>query len=114
MRRWGAFIEHMAAGSTKQWRQITMRMVWAYRLQAHESPEGVREWVRLLPEREEWDAVRKEVTRRRRRAMERKKYPTKSDIEALQAKKRHYMREYMRAYRAGKRKPMSVENRSIS
>lgn len=109
---WRAFIEEMTVTDTTRWKGIIMQMVWAYRLHTDEPPAGVRGWVKWMPEKEEWDAVRKEVTRRRKRAVERRKYPTKAERDATAAKKRHYMKEYMRAYRRGK-KPSTDENRSI-
>ena len=110
MTQWGAFIDEMTAVETVKWQQIVARMMWAYRKRQSDPPEGMREWVRFLPEREEWDAVRAEVTRRRRRAAQRRKYPTISVRRAIEAKRRHYMKEYMREYRRkNKRRSLGVE-----
>lgn len=111
--KWGAFIAEMTTVETKQWQSVVQKMKWAYKRKAKEPPRDLLGWFKFLPEREEWDEVRKEITRRRRRAVERKKYPTKSVRDALEAQRRHYMREYMRKYRQNAKPQTAGATRSI-
>lgn len=96
--RWTAFIEEMSKLETKTWQSIVQKMRWAYRRRS-DVPDILQGWFKFLPDSQEWEEVRKEISRRRKCISARNRYISKPKREALQAQRRSYMREYMRRYR---------------
>lgn len=108
---WKVFIDEMSKATSNEWRRAAMRMAWAFRKGVAFPPDDLQRWITAMPTREEWDAVRQQINKRRRNAYDRARYESKPERDAAIARRREYMRKYMRRYRG---KPSANVEKSVS